>query len=62
MAEPDNPMHFVCLEASDLTVFVSTEIWDCLKPGQPKLLVAVTGYGRFWLYLEPSPLASSGGE
>ena len=61
MAEPDNPRHFVCLEASDLTVFVSTEIWDSLKPGQPKLLVAVPGYGRFWLHLEPSPPMTGGG-
>jgi len=30
---------------------VSREIWDSLKPQQSKLLVAVLGYGRFWLYL-----------
>jgi len=62
MAEPDNPKDFLCLQASDLTIFVSTEIWDSMKPRQSKLLVAVAGYGRFWLYLEPSPPAPSGGE
>jgi len=59
MGEPDNPDNFVGLEADDLTIYISREIWDGLKPGQSKLLVAVSGYGRFWVYLES---AASQGE
>ena len=40
------------LEVDDLVIHLSREIWDSLTPGQSKLLVAVPGYGRFWLYLE----------
>jgi len=52
MGEPDNVGNFVRLDADDLTIYVSREIWDSLKPQQSKLLVAVPGYGRFWVYLE----------
>ena len=55
MGEPDNPNDFIQLDVDDLTVYVSKEIWDALKPGQSKWLVAVPGYGRFWLYPEPAP-------
>jgi hypothetical protein len=53
MGEPDNHKEFVQLVAGDLGIYVSREIWDALKPGQSKLIVAVAGYGRFWLHLEP---------
>lgn len=55
MGEPDNREPFVGLQADDLYIYVSREIWDQLKPRQSKLLVAVAGYGRYWLYLEPPP-------
>lgn len=55
MGEPDNPEQFVRLQADDLYIYVSREIWYKLKPRQSKLLVAVGGYGRYWLYLEPPP-------
>jgi hypothetical protein len=53
MGKPDNLDNFVQLEANDLTIYVAREIWDGLKPRQSKLLVAVPGYGRYWIYLEP---------
>jgi hypothetical protein len=31
---------------------VSREIWDALAPDADKLLVAIQGYGRFWIRLE----------
>ena len=58
--EPDNPTQFVRLQADDLCIYVSKEIWDKLEPRQSKLLVAVGGYGRFWLYLEPPPAVARG--
>jgi hypothetical protein len=55
MGEPEDPAAFVRLEAGDLAVYVSREVRDSLQPGQSKLLVAVCGFGRFWLHLrEPS--------
>lgn len=53
MGEPDNDKDFVRLIAGDLAIYVSRQIWDALKPGQSKLIIAVAGYGRFWLHLEP---------
>lgn len=58
MGEPDKSEKFVRLQADDLRIYVSREVWDKRKPGQSKLLVAVAGYGRFWLYLEPPPSAA----
>ncbi len=61
MGEPDKPERFVRLRADDLLVYVSKDIWGKLKPRQSKLLVAVAGYGRYWLYLEPpSSMPSEG--
>ncbi|MBC7233517.1 MAG: hypothetical protein H5T68_09805 [Chloroflexi bacterium] len=54
MGEPERPEDFVRLEADDLAIYLSKGIWENLKPRQTKLLVAVSGYGRFWIYLEPT--------
>jgi hypothetical protein len=54
MGAPDNPDDSVRLEAGDLAIYVARDIWDGLKPGQSKLLVAVGSYGRFWLHLRPT--------
>jgi len=58
MGAPDDLQKFVFLQAADLSIYVSRDIWDKLKPTQSKLLVAVAGYGRFWLYLEPRSRAT----
>ena len=50
--KPEDELGFVKLAVDDLTVYVSHEIWDGLRADQPKLLVAVCGYGRFWLHLQ----------
>ncbi|MGQ9494073.1 MAG: hypothetical protein ACUVR2_09960 [Anaerolineae bacterium] len=55
MGIPERPEDFVRLAADDLAIYLSKDIWDNLKPRQSKLLVAVSGYGRFWIYLEPVP-------
>jgi hypothetical protein len=55
MGAPENPREYVRLDAHDLAIYVSREIWDSLKPGQSKLLVAVSSFGRFWVHLVPAP-------
>ena len=52
MGEPESSERFVRLEADDLTIHISSELWDALKTNQSKLLVAIPGYGRFWLHIE----------
>ena len=52
MGEPDDSQQHVRLQVDDLLIYVSQEVWDRCKPGQSKLLVAVAGYGRFWLHLD----------
>jgi hypothetical protein len=54
MGAPDHPDEFVCLRANDLTIYLARDIWDQLKPGQSKLLMGVSGYGRFWMHLANS--------
>jgi len=51
MAAPEQAEAFVELAVEGLRVFVARDIWASLKPGQSKLLVAVPGFGRFWLHL-----------
>lgn len=50
MEAPGRPDDFVRLQADDVTVYVSNEVWSSLKPGQAKLLVGISGYGRFWVH------------
>ncbi|MGC8786001.1 MAG: hypothetical protein ACP5Q1_01075 [Anaerolineae bacterium] len=54
MGKPEHPENFVRLEANDLAIYISKDIWESLRPRQTKLLVAVSSYGRFWIYLEPA--------
>ena len=51
MGKPGDPTAFVQLKAGDLVVYVSKEVWDGMQPGQSKLLVAVSGFGRFWIHV-----------
>ena len=53
MGTPDQPHGFVRLQADDLIIYVSHDIWDQIRPGQAKLLIGVSGYGRFWLHITP---------
>ena len=51
MGAPEQPDNYVRLQAGDLTIYLAKDIWSQIKPGQSKLLVGVSGYGRFWLHL-----------
>jgi len=61
MGAPEEPQGFVRLQADDLQFYVSCDIWNSISPGQDKLLVAVAGYGRFWLYITDPRRASLAG-
>ena len=55
--KPEQVQDFVYLEdrarpEQPINVYVSREIWDVLAPDTDKLLVAIQGYGRFWIRLE----------
>jgi hypothetical protein len=51
MGAPDHPNEFVRVVAEDLTLFLSRDVLSSLKPRQTRFLVAVGGYGRFWIEL-----------
>ena len=52
MGKPDDPEHYVAMPAGDLLIYLSQEIWDSVKSVPSELLVAIAGFGRFWVYLE----------
>jgi len=52
MGAPDHPNEFLRLESEDLTIYLARDIWNSLQPEQVRFLVAVCGYGRFWLELQ----------
>lgn len=49
--EPEHPETFIPLQDDDIKIYLAQEIWESLKPGTEKLLFAVEGYGRYWLWL-----------
>ncbi len=51
MGAPEHVEEFECLQAGDLVIYLARHIIEKLRPGQSKLLVALAGYGRFWMYL-----------
>ena len=61
MGAPEEPQGFVRLQFDDLQFYVSCDIWNSISPGQDKLLIAVAGYGRFWLYITDQHGASLAG-
>lgn len=55
--KPEQPEAFVhwvdqARPERPIDIYVSREIWDTLAPDDDKLLVAIEGYGRFWIKLE----------
>jgi len=39
------------LQDDDIKIYLAQEIWESLEPDTEKLLFAVEGYGRYWLWL-----------
>jgi len=51
MGAPEHMAEFERLQAGDLVIYLARDITEKLQPGQSRLLVALPGYGRFWMYL-----------
>lgn len=51
MGAPEQPDNYARLQAEGLTIYLAKDIRSQIKLGQSKLLVGVSGYGRFWLHL-----------
>ena len=39
------------MQDDDIRIYLAQEIWESLPPDAEKLLIAVEGYGRYWLWL-----------
>ena len=44
------------LRDEDIDIYLAQDIWDGSQPRSEKLLFAVEGYGRFWLWLGDGPI------
>jgi hypothetical protein len=51
MGAPEHEEEYERLRADDLVIYLAKHIIEKLHPEQRRLLVAVAGYGRFWMYL-----------
>jgi hypothetical protein len=51
MGAPEHIEEFERLQVGDLVIYLARDIVEKLRPGHSKLLVAVPGYGRFWMHL-----------
>jgi hypothetical protein len=49
MGKPATPADFVRVQCDDVEVYLSGEIWSNVTTTTERLLIAVDGYGRFWL-------------
>jgi hypothetical protein len=51
MGKPDREDGFGRIDCGDVEVWVAPEIWDMMGPATERILIAIEGYGRFWLHL-----------
>jgi hypothetical protein len=53
MGKPDDDLdQFGLIQCDDIEIFVAPDIWQHIGPGTEKILIAIEGYGRFWLWFE----------
>ncbi len=52
MGAPDNPEEYVRFDADGVTVYVSRQLLQKVKPGATEMPFYVDGYGRFYLRFE----------
>jgi hypothetical protein len=55
MGRPDNLDQFGLIQCDDIEVYVAPDIWQRIRPQAEKILIAIEGYGRFWLWLTNNP-------
>ena len=56
---PENLQAFVHLRDEEIDIYLAQDIWDGSQPYSEKLLFAVEGYGRFWLWLDDRDVKSN---
>ncbi|MBN1890738.1 MAG: hypothetical protein JW850_22275 [Thermoflexales bacterium] len=52
MGKPEQPEEYVRFQDGEIEIYLAKDIFDSLEPGTEKLLFAVQGWGRFWLYFQ----------
>lgn len=55
MGKPANPDLFGLIQCDGIEVYIAPEIWHRIGPETEKILLAIEGYGRFWLWLTNKP-------
>ena len=54
MGAPDDPEEFVCLQADDITVYISRRLLsEKVKAGAVEMFFYIDGYGRHTLTFDP---------
>jgi len=51
MGKTENEDGFGLVDCGGIQVWVAPDIWQRIGPATEKMLIAIEGYGRFWLYL-----------
>jgi len=52
MGKPENQDHFGLIQCDDIELYVAPDIWQHIRPETEKFLIAIEGYGRFWLWFD----------
>lgn len=52
MGKPENPDGFGLIQCDDIELYVAPDIWQNIGPRTEKILIAIEGYGRFWLWID----------
>jgi len=55
MGKPENADLFGVIQCDDIEVYMAPEIWHRIGPETERILLAIEGYGRFWLCLTNKP-------
>lgn len=51
MGRPDDLDRFGLIQCDHIEVYVAPDIWQRIGLQTEKILIAIEGYGRFWLWL-----------
>jgi hypothetical protein len=52
MGKPESIESYGLVQCGDLEIYIAPDIWQEINEQTEKILIAIEGYGRFWLYLE----------
>ena len=51
MGKPEKADGYGRIDCGGIEVWVAPAIWEKVRPATEKILIAIEGYGRFWLHL-----------